>query len=101
VRLRRLLPRYNCTSIPAQLAYRCSTYLPDGPFLSSKLLSLRNAAEEITLHIIEPMAENVDRNYIWPAHAIEALAKAGLTGLQVPEQFGGHGQGLLALAVIA
>lgn len=69
--------------------------------LSSKLLSLRDTVEEITVQSIEPMSEKVDRDYIWPVHSMDALAKAGLMGLQVPEQFGGHGQGLLALAVIA
>lgn len=71
------------------------------PFLSPKLASLRHTAEEVTARRIEPMAEKVDRDYIWPAHSMDALADAGLMGLQVPEQFGGHGQGLLALAVIA
>lgn len=38
---------------------------------------------------------------MWPAHSLAALSGAGLMGLQVPEHLGGHGQGLLALSVVA
>lgn len=37
---------------------------------------------------------------MWPKHSMDALAAAGLLGLQVPEALGGHGQGLLALSVL-
>ncbi|MCA1248351.1 acyl-CoA dehydrogenase family protein [Massilia sp. MS-15] len=70
-------------------------------FLSPKLVSLRSTVEELTARVIMPNADRVDREYIWPAHSMQALAKAGLMGLQVPEHLGGHGQGLLALSVIA
>jgi isovaleryl-CoA dehydrogenase len=69
--------------------------------LSPKLLALRRTVETLTAQSIAPNAEKVDRDYIWPAHSMAALAEAGLMGLQVPEHLGGHGQGLLALAVIA
>lgn len=70
-------------------------------YLSPKLLSLRNTVEELTARVIAANAEKVDRDYMWPAHSMAALARAGLMGLQVPEHLGGHGQGLLALTVIA
>lgn len=70
-------------------------------FLSPKLLSLKNNVEDLTARVIAPQAEKVDRDYLWPAHSMDALAKAGLMGLQVPEHLGGHGQGLQALGVIA
>lgn len=70
-------------------------------FLSAKLLSLKNTVEQLTAREIAPRAEQVDRDYLWPAHSLKALAGAGLMGLQVPEHLGGHGEGLLALTVIA
>lgn len=66
---------------------------------ASKLLSLKEAAA-VVAGDIAPLATEVDRDAAWPAHSMAALSKAGLMGLQVPEQFGGHGQGLLALAVL-
>lgn len=70
-------------------------------YLSAKLRSLQHTAEQLTAQQIAPRAEQVDRDYLWPAHSMKALADAGLMGLQVPEHLGGHGQGLLALTVIA
>lgn len=70
-------------------------------YLSVKLRSLQHTAAQVTAQQIAPRAEQVDRDYLWPAHSMKALADAGLMGLQVPEHLGGHGQGLLALTVIA
>lgn len=47
------------------------------------------------------MAGRVDDECLWPRHSLDALAAAGLMGLQVPKWLGGHGQGLLALSVVA
>ena len=66
---------------------------------STKLLSLQNIATSLAADIA-PFAAEVDKEAAWPSHSMAALSKAGLMGLQVPEQFGGHGQGLLALAVL-
>ena len=66
---------------------------------ATKLLSLKHTATTVASEI-GPLASQVDRDAAWPAHSMAMLSKAGLMGLQVPEQFGGHGQGLLALAVL-
>lgn len=67
--------------------------------LSSKLLALQATVERVVENDIAPFAEQVDRECTWPAHSMKALAAAGLMGLQVPQQYGGHGQGLLALCL--
>ncbi len=67
--------------------------------LSTKLSELKKSAESIAIEIA-PLAGQVDRDCTWPAHAMKALAAAGLLSLQVPESLGGHGQGLLALSVL-
>lgn len=67
--------------------------------LSAKLGVLKATVEGIVERVVAPEAERVDRDCVWPAHSMKALAEAGLFGLQVPEQFGGHGQGMLALSV--
>lgn len=65
---------------------------------STKLATLREQVAEVIEKDIAPRAQQVDHECLWPAHSMEALAKAGLLGLQVPEEFGGHGQGLMGLS---
>lgn len=68
--------------------------------LSGAIHELRGKAEQVALGQIAPRSDEVDRDAIWPAHALRALADAGLLGLHVPRRLGGHEQGLLALAVL-
>ena len=68
--------------------------------LSENLIQLRRSVEHIVTTEIAPRAEQVDRECLWPAHSLQALGKAGLLGLQVPQAQGGHGQGLLALSLL-
>jgi alkylation response protein AidB-like acyl-CoA dehydrogenase len=68
--------------------------------LSANLLNLRATAEAVTRDHIAPHGAQVDADCAWPGHSLRALADAGLLGLQVPRRLGGHGEGLLALAVI-
>jgi alkylation response protein AidB-like acyl-CoA dehydrogenase len=49
---------------------------------------------------IGPDAARIDRESVFPEHAIAALAKAGLLGLTVPVAFGGRGQSLRACAAV-
>lgn len=69
--------------------------------LSTHHRRLRDIAEEITRDVIAPRATEVDADAAWPAHSMKAIAEAGLLGLHVPKQLGGHEQGLLALAVLS
>ncbi|UAW98370.1 acyl-CoA/acyl-ACP dehydrogenase [Halopseudomonas nanhaiensis] len=70
------------------------------PNLTPKLNALRSLTETIVAETVAPHAERIDRNGVWPAESMQALAEAGLLGLQVPQAQGGHGQGMLALSVI-
>jgi alkylation response protein AidB-like acyl-CoA dehydrogenase len=67
--------------------------------LSPELRALSKRMEDIAARDIAPHAEAVDRDAAWPEHAMRALLKAGLGGLQAPRAVGGHGQGLFALGV--
>ncbi len=49
---------------------------------------------------IAPRAEATDRDARWPVENMQALARAGLTGLAVPAQHGGMGLGLSGLAQV-
>jgi len=68
--------------------------------LSPKLQALKSLAQSVVAEAVAPHAEMVDRDCVWPEHSMRAFAAAGLTGLQVPQEFGGHGQGLQALSVL-
>lgn len=68
--------------------------------LPPALLRLRELALQVASDAAAPRAEEVDQQRVWPAHTFDALKDAGLLGLHVPEELGGHGQGMLALAVL-
>ncbi|HEX8255869.1 MAG TPA: acyl-CoA dehydrogenase family protein [Thermoanaerobaculia bacterium] len=67
-------------------------------FFSPQLLPLHAAMREIAATVAAPRADEVDEKKVWPAHTFGALADAKLLGLHVPEDLGGHGLGLVALA---
>lgn len=69
-------------------------------FVHAKIPALLALTNEIVHADIAPHAERVDKDGVWPAHSMDALAAAGLFGLQVPTALGGHGQGLLALSML-
>ena len=69
--------------------------------LSTKARQLKARAEEVAQTTLAPQAEMVDRDCVWPADSMRALADAGLMGLHVPARLEGHEQGLLPLAMIA
>lgn len=68
---------------------------------SKKLRELTGLASDITAEVIARDAEREDRDASWPAPAMEAMAAAGLMGLHVPRDLGGHGEGLTALVAIS
>jgi isovaleryl-CoA dehydrogenase len=68
------------------------------PIFSPLQLQLQKEMREIAAAVAAPRSDEVDQKGVWPEHTFRALADAGLLGLHVPEELGGHGQGLLALA---
>lgn len=69
-------------------------------YFSQRLNRLLDLAREVASTVAEPRAAEVDEERLWPAHTMSALAEAGLFGAQVPEDLGGHGEGMLALAAL-
>lgn len=67
-------------------------------------LSIEESVDRATTIAREVVARNavrVDEAAEWPEEAIRALLDAGLGGLVVPVEDGGHGHGLLALARVS
>lgn len=69
-------------------------------YFSPQISSLQELTRQLVESDVAPKAAEVDANCVWPAHSMKALAQAGLMGLQVPTELGGHGQGLQALAAV-
>jgi isovaleryl-CoA dehydrogenase len=68
--------------------------------LSPRLRELRGLADEIARDVITPRAAEVDRDALWPAHALRAMGGAGLLGLLAPRASGGAGEGLVGLVAV-
>lgn len=69
--------------------------------LMGRLDTLVDAARTIAEEVVAPLAEAEDRDARWPAEAMQALADAGLMGLNVPQAQGGRGEGLGGLVAVA
>ena len=69
-------------------------------YFSPRLNQLRDLAQEVATTIAAPRAADVDESRLWPEHTIRALGEAGLLGVQVPEELGGHGEGMVAVAAL-
>lgn len=64
-------------------------------------MQLEEILEEFKIIVdntIRKEAVEVDEHWKWPEKSIREIQRKGFAGLVVPREYGGHGQGLLALA---
>lgn len=61
---------------------------------------LRVAAQTLTRDVFAVHAEQVDREGAFPRQSLDAVRKAGLLNVPIPERFGGRGGSVLATVVI-
>lgn len=73
---------------------------PSPPTRPQTLQELLDVARDIATTVTAPRAEIEDHDAIWPESTMQALADAGLTGLHVPTELGGHGGGMSALVAV-
>jgi isovaleryl-CoA dehydrogenase len=66
-----------------------------------KLRALLEQTESIVRDVVAPLADSAEEPQRWPEPALRALQEAGIAGLNVPESSGGHGEGLLGLALMS
>ncbi|HEX6309511.1 MAG TPA: acyl-CoA dehydrogenase family protein [Longimicrobiales bacterium] len=69
--------------------------------LPTRLHELVGRARAVAETVVAENAEREDAEALWPAPAMAALADAGLMGLHVEPELGGHGEGMLGLVAIA
>ena len=60
-----------------------------------------DVAEQLTTERFAPLAAEIDREQRYPRESIEPMVEAGLTGLLIPEEYGGQGGSLTAAAAVA
>jgi len=61
---------------------------------------LRNTVRRIAETEFAPKAAEIDRNEEFPWRNFKILAENGLLGIQVPEEYGGAGAGMLSLVLV-
>jgi butyryl-CoA dehydrogenase len=57
-------------------------------------------AREVAEKHVRPIAAELDRTGEYPWSVIKALREAGLMGIWVPKEYGGHGAGVLDMCVV-
>ncbi|GBR08489.1 acyl-CoA dehydrogenase family protein [Acetobacter oeni] len=69
-------------------------------YLNETQEQVRDTARDFADEVIRPVAEALDREERFPAEIYEEMAKVGLFGIGVPEEFGGPGFDTLTYAVV-
>jgi len=67
---------------------------------SEKALELQAVAREIAEKHVRPLAAKYDKEQAYNYEAAKAVAEAGLFRTFIPEEYGGYGAGVLALALV-
>ncbi len=70
-------------------------------YLTNEQRAIRDLARDIARERIAPRAAHVDETGEYPREQLAALAKQGLMGLHIPEQYGGSAAGALAFCLAA
>lgn len=68
--------------------------------LPEELTMFRDIARKFAAEKIAPLARQWDTDKWIPDDVIEGMGRTGLLGATIPEEYGGAGQGLLAMTVI-
>lgn len=68
--------------------------------LTNEQLDIQARARDLADTVIAPRAAEVDRTEQYPWDNVEALQKAGFTGMCVPAEFGGPGHSLLDAVLV-
>ena len=63
-------------------------------------VELRNRARELAENVIRPVAAKYDVAQEYPWEVQEAIKEAGLSGVWIPEEYGGYGGGVLDLCLV-
>ncbi len=65
--------------------------------ISDAALHWAEVAREVAERVVRPLSRKYDALQEYPWEIQEAIAKAGLFGVWIPREYGGHGAGIVAL----
>jgi acyl-CoA dehydrogenase len=68
--------------------------------LSEDQSMLRRTVRRIAEEKFGPLAAEIDEKEIFPRESMKVLAENGLLGVQIPEEYGGAGAGMLAMCLV-
>jgi len=63
-------------------------------------IELRNRARELAETVMRPVAAKYDVEQTYPWEVQKAIKEAGLSGVWIPEEYGGMGGGVLDLCIV-
>ncbi|HVV63027.1 MAG TPA: 3-sulfinopropanoyl-CoA desulfinase [Pseudolabrys sp.] len=69
--------------------------------LTPQEIELQTRARAFADRVVRPRAAAIDRDEQYPWDIVEALAKAGFTGMTIPQAFGGQGRSFLDAVLVA
>ena len=67
--------------------------------LSADQNMLRDTVRRIAEEKFAPLAAEIDEKETFPGESVKVLAENGLLGIQIPEEYGGAGAGMLAMVL--
>ncbi len=60
---------------------------------------LKQLAAQFAEEELEPMAEEIDEQHVFPVESFAKMAKQGFNGINIPEEYGGAGGGMMEKAI--
>lgn len=69
--------------------------------LSPEQRAVRQTAREFAEREVEPVAREAEERKEWPRDVWEAAVEADLVGVEIPEEYGGPGMGMVESAIVS
>lgn len=74
------------------------TYIPEQ--ITEDQQMMRDATKDFVLNVIEPRLEELEKDPLKGAEMIDKAAEIGLTGLHIPEEYGGAGKDITTFSYV-
>ena len=60
----------------------------------------QSVAHKVAEEVVRPLSKKYDELQQYPEEVRQALIEAGLLGVWIPKEYGGHGAGIVALCLV-
>ncbi len=68
--------------------------------ITEEALHWQEVAHKVAEEVVRPVARHFDEIQEYPTEVRAAIAEAGLLGVWIPKEYGGHGAGIVALCMV-